>query len=73
MSGPVEQIEVECPRCGTTYEDWTRGSLNRDIEEIDDDYVRLASTATCPSCGHVVTLGLLVVKDGVWRFSLRRE
>ena len=28
----------------------------------------MATRATCPSCGHVVTLRLLVVKDGVWRF-----
>jgi endogenous inhibitor of DNA gyrase (YacG/DUF329 family) len=68
MTSPVEEIRVECPTCGTTFDDWTRGSINLDLDDFDDDYVRRASTATCPSCGQVVDLGALVVKDGVWRF-----
>ncbi len=68
MTSPVEEIRVECPRCATTFDDWTRGSINLDLDAFDDDYVRRASTATCPSCGHVVELDALVVKDGVWRF-----
>jgi hypothetical protein len=68
MTSPVEEIRVECPRCATTFDDWTRGAINLDLDDFDDDYVRRASTATCPSCGHVVELDALVVKDGVWRF-----
>jgi endogenous inhibitor of DNA gyrase (YacG/DUF329 family) len=75
MTSPVEQIRVECPRCGATFEDWTRGSINLDLEGWDPAnpevaaYLRECSTATCPSCGHVVELESLVVSGNVWRFS----
>jgi endogenous inhibitor of DNA gyrase (YacG/DUF329 family) len=69
MTSPVEEIEVECPRCQTRYRDWTRGSINRNLDDVDHDYVRRASTATCPECGFVVDLGTLVVDGDVWRWS----
>jgi hypothetical protein len=68
VTSPVQTIRVVGPSCGREYEDWTRGSVNLDLDDFDDDYVRRASTATCPSCGFVVELDALVVKDGVWRF-----
>jgi hypothetical protein len=74
VSGPVERIEVTCPRCATVYEDWRRGSVNLDIEGWDPDdpevqaYLRECETATCPVYGHVVELGTLVVSGGVWTF-----
>ena len=67
MTSPVETIRVACPSCGREYEDWTRGSVNLDLDDVDDDYLRACSTATCPSCGHVVALGTLVVIGNVWR------
>jgi hypothetical protein len=75
MTSPVETITVECPACGVTYEDWTRGSVNLDLEAWDPAdpevaaYLRECQTATCPSCGHVVELETLTAKGGVWRFG----
>jgi ribosomal protein S27AE len=73
MTGPVEEIRVECPRCGTVFDDWKRGSINLNLEDVDDDYTRQASTATCPECGHVVELGTLVVRGDVWETRVRGE
>jgi ribosomal protein S27AE len=69
VTSPVEQIRVECPRCGREYDDWTRGSVNLNLDDFDDDYLRECSTATCPSCGFVADLGLLVVDGHVWTLS----
>jgi hypothetical protein len=60
MTSPVEEIEVLCPKCGTEFRDWTRRSVNLDLDDVDDDYVRAASTATCPSYGFVVDLRVLI-------------
>lgn len=73
MTSPVEQIQVACPACGTVYEDWYRASLNLDLDHFEDDYIRDATTATCPECRHVVELDALVVDGGVWRFNGRRR
>ena len=32
-------------------------------------YLREASTATCPSCGHVVELDTVIVEGDVWRLT----
>ena len=67
QSSPVESITVICPACGTVYDDWFRRSLNLTIEHLDAAYVEAASSARCPSCGHVVKLSRLIVReDGVW-------
>jgi hypothetical protein len=73
VTSPVEEIRVECPRCTAIFDDWTRGSLNLDLDDFDDEYVREASTATCPECGFVVDLGALVVEGEVWRWSRADE
>lgn len=31
----------------------------------DEEYMRAASTATCPACGHVMELAMLVVRTDV--------
>jgi endogenous inhibitor of DNA gyrase (YacG/DUF329 family) len=63
MTSPVEEIEVQCPRCNKTYRDWYRGSFNPDLGETwSEEYMRQATTATCPDCGHVVELGILIVR-----------
>ena len=51
------------------YDDWYRASLNLDVEEFDYEYMRDASTATCPRCGHTVELDSLVIEHGVWRLG----
>jgi hypothetical protein len=57
---------VRCPKCGTEYDDWTRASINLDLDDFDEEYLREASTATCPSCAYVVELERLVVENDVW-------
>jgi hypothetical protein len=69
MTSPVEQIRVECPRCGREYDDWRRGSVNLNLDDFDDDYLRACSTAACPECGFVVGLDTLVVEGNVWTLS----
>ena len=69
MTMPVETIYVECPSCHRSYQDWTRGSMNLDLDDFTEEYIREASTAKCPYCGTVVELATLVVDDGMWTFS----
>jgi endogenous inhibitor of DNA gyrase (YacG/DUF329 family) len=70
MTSPVEQVKVECPKCGRSYTTDYRASMNLGLDDFDEKYVREMSTGTCPSCGHEVELGALVVEpDGVWRWS----
>jgi hypothetical protein len=38
------------------------------LDDFDADYLRRASTATCPNCSYVVELDMLVVDGDVWRF-----
>jgi uncharacterized Zn finger protein len=64
MTSPVTKIEVECPRCASVYEDWYRASINLNLDDFDDEYLREAATATCPTCGHVIDLDTLVVEHG---------
>lgn len=72
MTSPVERIRVECPECGTVYDDWYRASINFDLgEDFDEEYVREATTTTCPKCGHVVHLASLTIEGGVWRWGHR--
>jgi large subunit ribosomal protein L7/L12 len=68
MTSPPPQITFECPDCGERYEDWFRASLNLGIEHFSEEYIREATTATCPSCGHVVELDSLVIERDVWRW-----
>jgi hypothetical protein len=67
MTSPVEQIIVACPACNSLYEDWYRASINLGLDGFDEDYVRRATTATCPKCGHVVVLDTLIVDGDVWQ------
>jgi hypothetical protein len=75
MTSPVETIAVACPACGVAYEDWTRGSVNLDLEGCDPAdpevaaYLRECETAKCPSCGHVVELDTLTVEAGSGGFG----
>ncbi len=70
MTSPPEKIQVQCPECGTKYEDWYRPSINLGLDNFDDEYMKQATTATCPKCKTVVDLGTLIVRrDGVWTTS----
>lgn len=78
MTSPPQPIQVRCPRCGTDYWDWERGSVNLELEGWDPEdpetqaYLRECSTATCPEygCGFTVDLEMLTVeRGGVWRFK----
>jgi endogenous inhibitor of DNA gyrase (YacG/DUF329 family) len=48
-----EQITVECPRCGATYEVWPRNEpvLDFDPQLGDPGWVASHAAATCPECG----------------------
>ena len=73
MTSPIEQIQVECPHCAATFEDWYRGSVNLDLEGWDPNdpevvaYLRDCSIAKCPACSFVVELETLTISNGVWR------
>ena len=67
MTSPPRKIRVRCPECETRYEDWYRPSINLALDDFDEEYLRQATTATCPECGHMVDPGSLVVRaDGTW-------
>ena len=69
MTGPVEEVTVECPKCGHSYSTFYQGSMNLELDDFDQEYLRDMSTGTCPDCGGVVELGSLVVEsDGTWRW-----
>lgn len=61
MTSPPETIEVTCPACKHIYKDWWRPSINLSLDHFDDEYLREASTATCPKCQTVVDLNTLMV------------
>ena len=63
MTSPVEEIEVECPSCGHVYTDWYRPSINRTLDDFDDEYLEAATTSTCPECDHKVRHSVLTVRE----------
>jgi C4-type Zn-finger protein len=69
MTSPIEEITVECPKCGHHYEDWFRASVNLDLDPFDAEYLESCSTATCPECRHKVNLDVLLVEDGVFKLG----
>ena len=70
MTSPPRPITVQCPRCGHRFEDWYRASINLDLDDFDDDYVREATSATCPTCALVIDLGAIVVQGDVWTIGV---
>ena len=55
-------VTVECPGCGTRFEDWWRPSAVLDCcdpELADPGYLDCAATTTCPQCGEEIRLGLI--------------
>jgi len=66
MSSPIEEITIICPNCQHIYDDWSRASLNLDLEYFDDEYIDECSSAVCPKCQHKVNFATLIVKGGVF-------
>ena len=69
MTSPPEEITVICPKCAGRYKDWYRASMNLELDPFDEEYIKKASTATCPHCGHTVCLDVLVVTDEGWQIG----
>lgn len=70
VTTPPEEIEVLCPNCGVRYQDWYRPSINLQLDNFDEEYLRKARTATCPACNTTVDLAVLIVHpDGLWRIG----
>jgi hypothetical protein len=57
---------VECPGCGTRFDDWWRpcAELDCDPELADPGYLDCAATATCPRCGDEIRLGVIAATPG---------
>ena len=71
MTQPIEDVEVECPKCGRVYTDWIRRSINARLDPDlagDPEYLRQASTATCPDCGTVVGFEVLLADRASFEF-----
>ncbi len=67
MTSPVEEIIIRCPLCNRIYRDWWRPSMNLALDNFDEDYIRKASTATCPNCGYKIDLSVLIVdREGIF-------
>ena len=49
MTSPIEDITVQCPKCGHLYEDWFRASVNLDLDPFDSEYVEQCSTQRAQS------------------------
>ena len=65
-------MTIEC-RCGHRYEERDRASLiatlGADVAAVEIN-PRQESTSSCPKCGQLIELGLLMLDDdGVWRIS----
>jgi hypothetical protein len=70
MTSPIEKITIICPACFHSFESWHRASMNLQIEEFSEEYIRKATIKTCPACGQEIHLGTLIVqKDGTWQVS----
>ena len=61
MTIPPEEIEVKCPECSRKYRAWCRPSINLGLDDFDQEYIREASSATCPHCGYKVDLSVPIV------------
>jgi hypothetical protein len=67
---PPEDIEIECPKCRTRFKSWTRGSLNLQLDNFSDEYIREVTVKTCPKCKQEINLGCLIVgRDGIWKIG----
>lgn len=71
MSSPVQDISVICPSCHHTFTTWHRASLNLQLDNFDEDYIRSATLKVCPQCRAEIRLNSLIVgRDGIWRVAI---
>ena len=51
MTSPIEEIEIQCPKCSAIYKDTIRASINLSLgEEWTDEEIDEATSVTCPNC-----------------------
>ncbi len=70
MTSPPETIHVTCEKCGCQYKDWYRASINLALDDFDEDYLREATTTTCPGCGRVADMTSVIVTED-WEIVVR--
>ncbi len=67
-----EQIQVSCPRCGETYDDWLSPAEEGEAQPEASGRPGGSAASTCPGCGHRVLHELLAAReDGVWELDGR--
>lgn len=67
MTSPPQEITIECPSCGKEFQTWWRPSINLQLVDFDEDYLREATVKTCPNCKAEVRLDALIVdEEGNW-------
>ena len=67
MTSPIEESEIECPKCQFRFKTSYRASMNLQLDNFSKKYIEQMSTAVCPGCKQKISLDSLVVKkDGVW-------
>jgi len=70
MTSPPSQITIRCPSCRKTFDDWWRPSINLQLDNFDEEYIKSATIKTCPYCRAEVRLATLIVdKEGVWHLD----
>jgi hypothetical protein len=70
MTSPPSPVTIRCLSCRKTFEDWRRPSINLQMNDFDEEYIRSATIKTCPYRGPEVRLATLIVdKEGVWHFG----
>jgi len=59
---------IECPKCGTLYEDRYRPAADLAPDHLEESGPPPARPSICPSCGFRLRHGATVVReeDGVW-------
>ena len=73
MTAPSEPIKVECPSCGERYQARHRASIDLSLgEEVSEEGLYSVTHKTCPHCGHVVELSMLLIdQEGVFHLEGR--
>jgi hypothetical protein len=73
MTSPIEEIQIECPKCRALFKSYYRASMNLSMDSFDQNYIEEMSTATCPQCRHRMALNSLIVNgDGTWQVAQAR-
>ena len=70
MTSPPCQITIRCPSCALSFEDWWRPSINLQLDDFDQEYIKSATIKTCPGCGARILLETLIVdEEGIWHLD----